>query len=167
MSIAVPTPSFSVQSFERRCSQMARLMWALVAQRILTDRQSNTVSYIEAVESLTTSRLPSALPPAVVGTTWLRDSEDDAPKIRFWVGAPSGEEVVTFVSATLDFRTHTRQRVDLDLRGMPINEAGRYVIRIDQSDGDQWRPEGEIPLEILFTPEESDGGDDDDGVAVE
>lgn len=140
---------------------MAKLMWAVLAQRVLVDQVTNTVSYIETVEQLETRSLPSDLPRVFVGTTWLRKEEGELSHIRFRVLTPSGKEIVNLeASNPVDFSNNKRHRINVDLRGMPVTEAGRFHVEVDQQIDDVWRVEASVPFDVIHNPEAPEADDD-------
>lgn len=129
---------------------MPRLMWALLCQRVITDREANSVSYIEAAEALLAASLPSPLPQIFLGTVWLRKKSGDVLRMRLKVLAPDGGEVVTRELPEVPFDEKKRHRLNVNLAGMPVEKTGEYEFVVEQKVGRAWREEARVPLEILL-----------------
>ena len=70
---------------------MATLVWAVTAQRIITDRDTNSVSYIDLVENFAVPVFPSQLPPFSIGTLWQRESGENSFTIRITFLSPNDD----------------------------------------------------------------------------
>lgn len=130
---------------------MPRLMWALLCQRVITDRDTNSVSYIDGVESLAAVQLPSPLPPLMIATVWMRKRRSESLRMRVRVLSPKSEEIVSYeVPTKLDFDDQKRQRVNINIGGLTIAAEGEYEVAIDQYVSKTWREEARVPLEIVL-----------------
>jgi hypothetical protein len=126
---------------------MAKIVWALLCDRVIIDRDTNSVSYIDAIERLQARELPSGLPRVNVATLWARESDDDTLQVRFKLFSPStAKSEVLFT--TDELKLNWRQRVHLNLQGATVKEEGEYRIVVDQRSGNRWRKAAELPLMI-------------------
>jgi len=126
---------------------MATLVWAIVCQRIITDQQTNTVSYIDAIEGLQLRKLPGTSPPFSLGTLWERGDDDEELQIRFRVVRPGGEKGGEFVSNPTRL-TRPHHRMNAVIGGLKADKPGRYEIRIDQRRGERWRKVASLPIDV-------------------
>lgn len=128
---------------------MPTLQWALICRRVITDQDTNSVSYIDLVEGLTAAQLPLPLPPIMLATLWRRESHKDVLQMRVRVESPKQKNLGSFDIPAEQFPPHIRrQRVNISLEGLPIEEAGDYWIIIDHKTGDDWGEVYRIPLEV-------------------
>jgi len=127
---------------------MAKLLWAVTCQRVLTDSDTNSVSYIEAVEQLSIPTLPFQFPPFTLGTLWKRDRVGEPLTMRVEIVNPEGRVIAGLEPPTGAAEGAVRQRVNLVLSGVPIDAYGEYVIRVLQKEGGAWRTEAELVLDV-------------------
>lgn len=126
---------------------MPRLMWALLCERIITDAETNKVSYIDATEELVATELPMPLPDLFVGTVWSRTKLDEKVRMRVRLVSPTQEELVNFEIPALEMR-HERHRINLNLRGVPMAAVGTYEVIVEQLARTKWHVASNIPLQI-------------------
>lgn len=112
---------------------MIRLIWSVLCREILTDRETNSVSYIHSIEEGAAVALPTRIAPVSLGTLWEMDSPGPEPFMaRVILGAPSGQAIVLLQTGTLSF-TNPRHRLHFRLQGMPMSDFGRHEIRLEFS----------------------------------
>lgn len=139
---------------------MIRLIWSVLCREILTDRETNSVSYIHAIEEGAAAALPTRIAPISLGTLWEMDTPGPEPFIaRVVLGSPSGQDVGLLQTGMLSF-TNSRHRLHFRLQGLPMTEYGRHEIRLDFSQANQpadtWQRAATMPFTlrrlILSTP---------------
>lgn len=150
---------------------MIKFAWAVCCRRILIDRETNTVSYIDAVHGLATKDLPLPFPSLMLGSVWSTDELGAELRQRVEVVAPSGSLVYDFESEPLQLTTAIH-RFNLSFGGFEVQETGAYTIRVqleDSAEG-QWTTVAELPLDVQLaeqqeavTEEESDENEGDPG----
>lgn len=126
---------------------MPELVWTLTCRTILTDAESNSVSYIEAIHGLAARKLPSRLPKVMLGTVWKSSTDDDALRMRLRVEAPDGSELVAMELPEVKF-DHQYQRLNVNMAGMEVPEAGEYSIVVERFTRRRWREEARVPFNI-------------------
>ncbi len=75
---------------------MPTLQWALTCQRVITDSETNSVSYIDALEAFAVSRFPIPFPPVCVSTLWRREGARDRLHVRLRIQDPAGKIISSF-----------------------------------------------------------------------
>ena len=126
---------------------MADLIWAIACQRVLTDKETNSVTYVEAVEEFSVPRLPFPFFPVTVGTLWRREKAGENLVTRFSVRSPGGEKLID-VEPKVSDNTSLRHRVNVVLGGFQMQETGRYEFVIEQKSGKKWKEMGRLPIEV-------------------
>ncbi len=134
---------------------MPRLIWAVLCQRILVDRETNSVSYIETIEGLDATQLPLSAPPMTLGTLWKRQSEDDVLRMRVRIEAPGDKKALSHELPEYPFGPNPRIRVNVYLGGVLIREPGEHHIIVEQRVGQEWREEVRIPLDVALVQQET------------
>jgi hypothetical protein len=128
---------------------MAKLLWALPCFQVLTDRETNTVSYITCVEEMGVGEIPGKFPGLFVGTHWTRTSEeDDYIRSRIRVFNPSGGEVYTKELEERAFEDFQRYRINVQVSGFDITETGKYNIAVEQKENGDWVEKSRFPVSI-------------------
>jgi len=127
---------------------MAKLLWALACQRVITDQESNSVSYIDAVEQLSVPKLPFQFPPFTVATLWKREKRGEKINMRLGVFGPDDKTIVDFEPEPGESETALRHRMNLTLGGLPITAAGQHRIEVQQKVKGKWRTEGELQIDV-------------------
>lgn len=127
---------------------MAKLVWALLCQRMIIDAQTNLVSYVDALDAVTIPKFPLKAPPIVVGTLWQREGEKKL-EMRVQVYAPSGLQLGAFEAAPLEFKPeHKRARMNVGVSGFEIAEPGRYQFGIETREKGKWVEVHRVPFDV-------------------
>jgi len=136
---------------------MARLLWALTCQRVITDRDTNLVSYIDGFEQFGVPKLPFPFPPFYVATLWERESPHDTLSMRIRVLAPNNKAFQTFEpKGALKF-PFPRHRVNVLLGGrVAVQQEGRFRIILEQKKGNQWRKEKSLQIDVKLVSRDSE-----------
>jgi hypothetical protein len=127
---------------------MPTLQWALTCNRVITDGETNSVSYIDALEAFAVSSFPIPFPPICVATLWRRKSSRDILHPRLRIENPSGKTIQTFEPSTPTPLSKQRHRLNVILGGAPIESPGEYHIVIEQRVGKSWRVAQTLPIDI-------------------
>ena len=138
-----------------------KVIWALLCEKAIIDRETNNASFINVVEEITVPASPPQVPP---------DSEIepilvlDLHMAILWARSnpyipESGEARVTLIAPDETVRISAQLAVDLTqsqrLRGIghlmespfPILQEGQYVFRIEAKTADlDWHEMFELPL---------------------
>lgn len=126
---------------------MPKLVWAVTCKTILTDTESNSVSYVEAIHGLTARKLPSRLPKVMLGTVWKSSKDNDLLRMRLRVDAPDGSELVAMELPEHKF-VHPYQRLNVNLASLEVPEAGEYSIVVERFTRRRWSEEARVPFSI-------------------
>lgn len=134
---------------------MAKHIWSIACQVILTDQFSNSASYIQAVESISVPQLPIGAPTFMIGTLWAQEGGDTTVKARIRIVGPDGAVVAEVPLETGSFKKSSRLRQNSFIGGFQLSSPGRYNILVEQRKGSDWQADAEIPLDVeLLTSEE-------------
>lgn len=127
---------------------MAKHVWSIPCQIALTNQETNSVSYIEALEGFRVLSIPFPFPLITVGTLWLREEEDDHIEMRIRILSPSGEGLFTQAQPKTSFGKFIRYRFNLRFGGFDITEEGMHFIVVEQRLSEKWVEQSRIPLMI-------------------
>jgi len=131
---------------------MPILQWALICNRVITDKETNSVSYIDALEAFAVSSFPIPFPPVCVSTLWRRESEEDTLRVRIRIQDPAGQTIQSFEPDQPTPLPKKRHRLNVILGGAEIREPGEFVIIIEQHTGKRWRMEHSLPIDVSQLP---------------
>ena len=127
---------------------MAKLVWALLCQRVIIDQQTNFVSYVDALDSVAIPKFPIKAPPLFVSTIWQRDKEARL-EMRVRAFAPGGEKLTEVEANPLEFAPHHRRaRMTVGLAGFDLTGPGRYEFAVDTRDGGKWVEVQRVPFDV-------------------
>ena len=130
---------------------MAKLMWAITCGRVLTDKESNSVSYIGSIEALAAVKLPLPCPLFFIGTLWLREQSNEPLHSRFSMMDPDGKTIMEFKPDPKKLSEGSlRQRLNIQVGGMQLEKPGPYLIKIEQKLGNGWKTEQTIQIDITI-----------------
>lgn len=133
---------------------MPKLIWAVLCKRILVDKDTNSVSFIDLVDGLGARELPAGLPQLYVGTEWAREVEGERLKVRFRLLPPGGKNPIVSYE-TEEIKLKPRHRINLNLQGAQTKAPGEYTVTVDYWASSRYRTLARIPLLIsLIEPSE-------------
>jgi hypothetical protein len=124
---------------------MPTLWRSLLCRRVITDRTTNTATYIDAVEAFGMLRFPGPFPPVYVVTVWHREGDGDVLQARLRVMSPSGKELFLF-SLPEQALTTDLHRHNVGLGGFNLEEAGEHRVVVEQRVGGEWREVRSLPF---------------------
>lgn len=127
---------------------MPTLLWALTCSRVITDSETNAVSYIDALEGFAVSDIPIPFPPVCVSTLWRREGSKDKLHVRIRIQDPAGKTIVSFEPDLPKPLPKKRHRLNIFLGGTMIHEPGEFLIIIEQQTGKRWKRESTLPIDV-------------------
>lgn len=132
---------------------MAVHNWSILCTYVLIDKQTNSVSYINAIESIAAPAFPVLLPPASIGSMWQRSSEEEEKiTVKLKLLDPKGGERI-LVPPTSLVMTSSRHRFNIGLQGINVEGPGQYqfILEVEEPAG-KWRQVASLPLDVLLIP---------------
>lgn len=130
---------------------MAKLIWTITCDRIIIDRETNQVTYVDSIEDIAVASFPAPVF-FTVGIVWLREQPEERIRMRVSVLAPDGAALFQ-KAGDLDHPTAMRHRLNLPLIIMTQN-AGFHFVMVEQFVNDEWREECRIPLTVTQQEQE-------------
>lgn len=129
---------------------MPDLVWALTCKSVITDVDTNSVSYLESLHGLAARRLPAKLPKVMLATIW-RSSKGagDVLRMRLRVEKPGGKDVASTELPVVHF-DRPFQRLNINLAGADIPEAGEYSIVVESFSRKRWKVAARLPFTITI-----------------
>lgn len=126
---------------------MAKYVWGVLCERIITDRETNSVSYIDCSHAFATKELPAPVPALYLGTLWEREEAGEKLRVRVLMVTPHGKPIFEFETPEIPMSA-PRHRVNVYLNRGKVEEFGRHTIRIERRVGEEYALAAELPLQI-------------------
>lgn len=127
---------------------MIRNVWSVLCKDILTDQETNAVTYIQSIEEGAAVALPILISPVSIGTLWEKDSDQEEMFVaRVVLVYPSGVEKQLLQTGELTL-SRQRQRLHFKINGLPATEYGRYEVRVEIQQTGHWQTAGRLPFVV-------------------
>ncbi|MBU1699807.1 MAG: hypothetical protein KJ970_15760 [Candidatus Eisenbacteria bacterium] len=127
---------------------MAKLLWAVPCQKIITDQQTNAVSHIEVVEAFLAPEFPITIIPMQISTLWLQEEINEILAMRLRMRNPQGKLILEFESPKQMKLTKKRHRVNVSFSNITLDIPGEYTLIIEQKKSGKWRKESTLPVDF-------------------
>ena len=124
-----------------------KLLWGVLCSRIITDSETNTVSYIDCIEEIQVPSLPFNIPVCSIGSLWEKTANNGHLKVRIIAEEPSGQSKQIFETDDLEV-TKDRHRLNFLLNGFPLKNVGKYNFKIEMLEGRQWKLIFEVGFKV-------------------
>jgi len=137
---------------------MPKHLWSVPCQMVLTDQETNAVSYIGAIEGFMIPETPFPFPPIFVGTVWMRQSDDDAVEMRLRVLSPSNDILFTKAHPRKVFEDFFRYRINIRFGGFDMTEGGMHHVLVEHREEGNWVEDTRLPIhvEVNNSPQEEE-----------
>jgi hypothetical protein len=128
---------------------MAKFVWALLCRRMIVDKATNAVSYVDAIEALAATEFPVTGVPIVVAGLWHRgDRSETTLEVRARLDDPNGVELARQSTVLKYEAEHRRGRIGMGLNDYTVVEPGRYVVVIEHREAEAWKEDARIPVDF-------------------
>ncbi|MCK9594217.1 MAG: hypothetical protein PHH68_01030 [Candidatus Omnitrophica bacterium] len=127
---------------------MIKNIWTVLASNIITDKETNMVSYVNCIEIVITKGLPAKMPTIGIGTLWEKETDqDNSLMVKITLISPSGKikDVFKTDSIPLPVRRH---RLNIIAGNLVAEEEGEYKIRVEVMGLDKWIIANEVPFVV-------------------
>lgn len=124
-----------------------------MARQVITDRETNTASYIDSIEAFGVTSLPHDFPPIFVCAVWCRDHKNEKLRARLRIKAADGGVIFKFEYPEIVLKT-SRHRYNLQLGGFKITSAGTHEVIIELRAGDRWKTVASLPFDVELLAQE-------------
>jgi len=127
---------------------MIENVWCVLCKDIVTDSQTNLISYLNCFEGISVSKLPGNLLPFSIGTLWIKDSDEvEVLKVRVRSFTPSGTEKELFESQDMEMKKK-KHRFNLVIEGFSVNEEGTYKFMVEYYNKEKWEVVKKLQLGV-------------------
>ena len=127
---------------------MIRNIWSVLCRDIITDQESNTVSYIRCIEEGAAAKLPARIGPVLLGTLWEKtDKEPETVAFRVVLESPAKKQKVVLQSRPVVI-DRTRQRLQFRINALQLTEFGIYTLLVEFNREEKWETAARLPVLI-------------------
>ena len=127
---------------------MIRNIWTILCRDIITDQESNSVSYLRCIEEGAAAQLPIKIGPVFLGTFWEKEGSTPlAVSFRVTLVSPAQKSrpVLQTQPIVLDRLHH---RLHFRLNALHLDEFGSYMLLLDYREKGKWETAARLPLFI-------------------
>ncbi|MFO8088497.1 MAG: hypothetical protein R6U13_01555 [Desulfatiglandaceae bacterium] len=134
---------------------MIRNVWGVLCRDIITDQESNSVSYIRCIEEGFARDLPVRIGPMFLGTLWEKNGEDQEI-IRFRVALACPDKTIKAILQTNPITMdRPRHRLHFRLKSMEVTSFGTHQIIVEYNQEREWLQAARLPILIRKVEESS------------
>lgn len=132
---------------------MAQFRYAFTALRVITDRDTNTNSYIDVVDGFTLPALPAVLPQFAIASVWEQGPSPGQLQMRIRFFGPDNSELLPpFEVPVQEIAAGATHRINLNLGGVPVQQVGRHYIAVEEQSHGKWNEVGRVQLDVKYVP---------------
>ncbi len=135
---------------------MLKHIWSILCERIITDKETNLVSYLTIIEALTVSKLPINVPLLAFGSLWISDNEqNNILELRLIMVNPDKSKKEIITTEQVQFATR-RFRANIILNNIVFNQSGTHRLQLERKNNGKWEHIVEIPFDINVTVQQKE-----------
>ena len=127
---------------------MIRNIWSVLCRDIITDQESNTVSYIRCIEEGATAKLPARIGPVFLGTLWEKTGTGpETVAFRVLLASPTQKKQAVLQSRPVVI-DRPRQRLQFRINALQLTEFGIYTLLVEFNQEEKWETAARLPVLI-------------------
>ncbi len=131
---------------------MAEHIWTVLCEHVITDTQTNSCSYLVAIEEIQVQALPVTVR-MTLGSLWVREGDgDQGCDVRYRIAKPSGA-LIEMATVPVG-KDKPRHRVNLVME-FTVEEEGIYYFQVDAKRAGRWRHAARVPLVVKVSGEQA------------
>ena len=131
---------------------MIRNVWSVLCRDIITDQESNAVTYIRCIEEGAAAKLPVHIGPVFLGTLWEKTGPDpETVTFRVVLVSPDQRRQAILQSRPV-ILDRPRHRLQFRLSALALTEFGPYMLLVEFKQNAKWETAARLP--ILIRPTE-------------
>ena len=130
---------------------MIRNVWSVLCRDIITDQETNSVTYVRCIEEGSSSVMPVRIGPVFLGTLWEKSGADaETVQFRVMLVSPgkTRQPVLQTRPLVLD---RPRHRLHFRVNALNLTEFGTYMLSVEFSVNEKWETGARLPMLIRET----------------
>ena len=127
---------------------MIRNVWSVLCRDIITDQETNSVTYVRCIEEGAAAEVPVKIGPIFLGTLWEKQGEEEE-SVQFRVGivTPDGSARILLQTKTMALN-RPRHRLQFRINTLEVVSCGVHYVLVEYSQGEKWKRAVRIPVLI-------------------
>lgn len=127
---------------------MLRNVWAVLCRDIITDQETNSVTYVRCIEEGTAASLPVRIGPVYLGTLWEKAGQKPV-NVQFRVSLVTPDNTrQTLVQTKTLVMDRARHRLHFRLKAISIEDFGTYLVLLEGRQDQKWIQAARLPVLI-------------------
>ncbi|WP_045217547.1 hypothetical protein [Desulfonatronovibrio magnus] len=123
-------------------------VWSVLCRDIITDQETNSVSYLRCIEEGSAASLPVRIGPLFLGTLWEKTGQEkESIMFRITLQAPGNVSQVLMQTKSV-FLDRPRHRLNFRISSLNIADFGTYHVIVEYSQGQEWVQGSRLPVLI-------------------
>lgn len=127
---------------------MVRNVWTVLCRDIITDQETNAVSYVRCIEEGTASSLPVSIGPVFLGTLWEKQDQEQIRVVFRIILLTPGQERQTVLQTKPLVLDRPRHRLNFRMNSLILREFGTYHLSLECLAGRKWVEAARLPILI-------------------
>ena len=127
---------------------MIKNILTVICQSIITDKETNLVSYLNCIEQIKSPQFPIRLPFVSLGMLWQKTEEKSLTlKVRIKLLSPDNKEKT--IGEMKSDMNNPRQRQHIVMNGLPIECPGKYIFIVENYTSNKWKQATSVSLDVI------------------
>jgi len=127
---------------------MIRNVWSVLCRDIITDQESNSVTYLRCIEEGAAARLPIQIGPVFLGTLWEKTGKGpETVSFRMALVSPTRKSKALLQTRPITM-DRSRHRLHFRLNTLHLEEFGNYMLVLEFRQGENWETAARLPVFI-------------------
>ena len=127
---------------------MIRNVWSVLCRDIITDQETNSVTYVRCIEEGAAAEVPVKIGPIFLGTLWEKQGEgEESVQFRVGIVTPDGSARILLQTKTMALN-RPRHRLQFRINTLEVVSFGVHYVLVEYSQGEKWKRAVRIPVLI-------------------
>ncbi|WP_291322636.1 hypothetical protein [Desulfonatronospira sp.] len=127
---------------------MIRNVWSVLCRDIITDQETNSVTYVRCIEEGSALEVPVRIGPIFLGTLWEKNS-DEKESVQFRVILEMPDQSLRPILQTKPMvLERPRHRLHFRINSLDITSFGLHYVLVEFNQEQNWRHAVRIPVFI-------------------
>ncbi len=123
-------------------------VWSVLCRDIITDQETNSVSYLRCIEEGSAENLPVRIGPLFLGTLWEKTGQEkESIMFRITLKAPDKKNQALMQTKSV-YLDRPRHRLNFRISSLNIEVFGTYHVVVEYSQGQEWVQASRLPILI-------------------
>ncbi len=127
---------------------MIRNVWSVLCRDIITDQETNSVTYVRCIEEGSATGVPVSIGPIFLGSLWEKEGEkEESFRFRIVLVRPD-RTARALLQTNFMVLDRPRHRLNFRINTLDITSFGIHYVVVEYGRDEKWNRAGRIPLLI-------------------